>query len=73
LTSRELEVLDMASLGLTNWQIASRLHVTVHAIKFHLAAIYRKLGVTNRTEAAVVYLRADRSANPPVDNAGAVA
>lgn len=50
----------MASLGLTNWQIASRLHVTVHAVKFHLARIYRKLGVTNRTEAAVLFLRADR-------------
>jgi DNA-binding NarL/FixJ family response regulator len=29
----------------------------VHAIKFHLAAIYRRLGVSNRTEAAVAYLR----------------
>jgi DNA-binding NarL/FixJ family response regulator len=58
LSPRELEVLEMASLGLTNWQIAGRLHVTVHAVKFHLAAVYRKLGVTNRTEAAVVYLRA---------------
>lgn len=48
----------MASLGLTNWQIAARLQVTVHAVKFHLAGIYRKLGVTNRTEAAVMYLRA---------------
>ena len=60
LSPRELEVLEMASLGLTNWQIAGRLHVTVHAIKFHLAAIYRKLGVTNRTEAAVLYLRTER-------------
>lgn len=60
LSPRELEVLEMASLGLTNWQIAARLHVTVHAVKFHLARIYRKLGVTNRTEAAVMFLRADR-------------
>jgi DNA-binding NarL/FixJ family response regulator len=48
----------MTSLGLTNEQVAAHLHVTVHAVKFHLASIYRKLGVTNRTEAAVVYLRA---------------
>ncbi|MDP9491774.1 MAG: helix-turn-helix transcriptional regulator [Actinomycetota bacterium] len=60
LSPRELEVLEMASLGLTNWQIAARLQVTVHAVKFHLAGIYRKLGVTNRTEAAVMFLRADR-------------
>lgn len=56
LTAREIEVLEMASLGLTNTQIAARLHVTIHAVKFHLAAIYRKLGVTNRTEAAVAFL-----------------
>jgi DNA-binding NarL/FixJ family response regulator len=58
LSPRELEVLGMAALGLTNSQIGRRLHVSVHAVKFHLAAIYRKLGVANRTEAAVVYLRA---------------
>jgi DNA-binding CsgD family transcriptional regulator len=57
LSPREREVLAMASLGLTNAQIAGRLEVTVHAVKFHLASVYRKLRVTNRTEAAVVYLR----------------
>jgi DNA-binding NarL/FixJ family response regulator len=58
LSSRELEVLDLACRGFTNAQVAVRLCVTVHAVKFHLASIYRKLGVTNRTEAAVVYLAA---------------
>jgi DNA-binding NarL/FixJ family response regulator len=58
LSPRELEVLDLAALGLTNHQIAARLHVTVHAVKFHLAAVYRKLGVSNRTEAVVLRLRA---------------
>lgn len=47
----------MAALGLTNGEIARRLAVSVHAVKFHLAAIYRKLGVGNRTEAAVAFLR----------------
>jgi DNA-binding CsgD family transcriptional regulator len=58
LSPRELEVLEMASLGLTNSEIGGRLHVSVHAVKFHLAGVYRKLGVANRTEAAVLYLRA---------------
>jgi DNA-binding NarL/FixJ family response regulator len=58
LSPRELEVLEMAAMGLTNVQIGRGLHVSVHAVKFHLAAIYRKLGVANRTEAAVAYLRA---------------
>jgi DNA-binding CsgD family transcriptional regulator len=61
LSPRELQVLEMASRGLTNGKIASDLGVTVHAVKFHLAAIYRKLGVGNRTEAAVIYLRASAS------------
>ena len=56
LSARELEVLEMASHGLTNMQIAMGLSVTVHAVKFHLAGVYRKLGVRNRTEAVVVFL-----------------
>lgn len=54
---RESEVLEMASQGLTNSEIAARLGLTVHAVKFRLAAVYRKLGVTNRTEAAVAYIQ----------------
>ena len=57
LTPRELEVLQMISYGMTNAEAARRLQVSVHAIKFHLAAVYSRLGVTNRTEAAVTYLR----------------
>jgi DNA-binding CsgD family transcriptional regulator len=59
LSPRETEVLELASLGLTNNEIGERLDVTVHAVKFHLAGVYRKLGVTNRTEAVVRYLRTD--------------
>ena len=51
-------MLEETALGLTNEQVAARLEVTVHAVKFHLAAVYRKLGVANRTEAAAFYLRA---------------
>jgi DNA-binding CsgD family transcriptional regulator len=57
LTPRELEVLQMISSGLTNAEAAKRMQLSVHAIKFHLAGVYRRLGVTNRTEAAVAYLR----------------
>lgn len=56
LSSRECEVLTLAARGLTNTEIGVRIGVTVHAVKFHLASIYRKLGVSNRTEAAVAYL-----------------
>jgi DNA-binding CsgD family transcriptional regulator len=57
LSSRELEVLSMTSAGCTNREIAKRLGVTVHAVKFHLSSVYRKLGVANRTEAAVAFLQ----------------
>lgn len=60
LSPRETEVVQMAVLGLTNGEIARRLRVTPHAVKFHLSSVYRKLGVANRTEAAVAYLRRER-------------
>ena len=65
LTPRELEVLELISVGLTNAEAARRLQVSVHAIKFHLAAIYSRLGVANRTEAAVTYLRSMNSTVHP--------
>ena len=70
LTPRELEVLQMISLGLTNAEAAQRLSVSVHAIKFHLAAIYSRLGVANRTEAAVTYLRSSNSSVEPSSQPG---
>jgi len=57
LSRREVQVLQMAVLGKTNPAIATELGISVHAIKFHMASIYRKLGVANRTEAAVVFLQ----------------
>lgn len=57
LSLRELDVLDMVARGLTNSEVGRELNVTVHAVKFHLASIYKKLHVSNRTEAAVVYMR----------------
>lgn len=52
--------MELAVLGLTNAQIAERLTVTRHAIKLHLSSAYRKLGVANRTQAAVMYLTLER-------------
>jgi DNA-binding CsgD family transcriptional regulator len=58
LTRREAQILEMISRGLTNGEIAARIGVTVHAVKFHLNGIFRKLGVSNRTAAAVRYAQA---------------
>jgi DNA-binding NarL/FixJ family response regulator len=51
LTPRELEILRLTARGFTNRRIAARLWVTEQTVKFHLSNTYRKLGVTNRTEA----------------------
>ena len=53
LTSRELDVLSLLAEGLTNKAIAQRLRISEYTVKFHVNTIFRKLGVQNRTEAAV--------------------
>jgi DNA-binding NarL/FixJ family response regulator len=60
-----MQVMELMSEGMTNEQIAGRLSVTVHAVKFHLASVYRKLHVHNRTEAAVTYLAANGEHRAP--------
>jgi DNA-binding CsgD family transcriptional regulator len=57
LSERETEVLELAAQGLTNAELAARLEITVHTVKFHLASVFRKLGVANRTEAVAVLFR----------------
>ena len=53
LTPREQQVAQLLAGGLTNKEIAQRLGITEHTIKFHLNGILRKLGVSTRTEAVV--------------------
>jgi DNA-binding NarL/FixJ family response regulator len=57
LTSRELEILQLLALGLTNKQIAVRLKISAHTVKFHVSAIFSKLGTNNRVEAVNLGLR----------------
>jgi NarL family two-component system response regulator LiaR len=54
LTDRELEVLVVLAEGLTNRQSAHRLSISQSTLKFHMANIYRKLGVQTRSEALVL-------------------
>ena len=57
LTHREREILSFLIVGRTNREIAAELNVSVATVKAHLSNIYAKLGVSNRTEAALVGLR----------------
>lgn len=53
LTSRELEVLQLVSLGLTDSEVARSLTISVGAVKSHVQHTIAKLGVSDRTQAAV--------------------
>ena len=59
LTQRESEVLRQLALGLTNEQIAEAMHISYETIKEHVQHILRKIGVTDRTQAAVWAVRAN--------------
>lgn len=52
LTKREREILSLVAEGHSNAQLAKMLWVTEQTVKFHLSNIYRKLDVSNRTEAS---------------------
>jgi len=54
LTEREHDILALLAEGRSNRDIAQRLFLSEKTVKAHLAAIFRKLGVTNRTQAAMV-------------------
>ncbi|MFB7161063.1 response regulator transcription factor [Streptomyces sp. NPDC056242] len=52
LSKRELDVLQHLASGLSNPETAATLHLSRHTVKQHTSAVYRKLGVRNRAEAA---------------------
>lgn len=52
LTRRELDVLETLVRGMSNPEVAATLHLSRHTVKEYTSAIYRKLGVRNRAEAA---------------------
>jgi DNA-binding NarL/FixJ family response regulator len=57
LTPREREVLDMLAEGLSNKEIAWRMKISGHTVKFHVASIFAKLNVSTRTEAVTQGIR----------------
>jgi len=65
LSARETQVLELGARGMTRGEMAEHLGVTVSTVKYHLASAYRKLEVSNRSQAVARLLR--MSALPPDD------
>ncbi len=57
LTAREIDVLRLVAEGLTNKEIADRLHMAVGTVKTHLHRAFEKMGVRDRTQAALFVVR----------------
>ena len=57
ITSRETHVLRMLAHGLVNKDIAARLGISEHTVKFHISSILDKLGASTRTEAVILGIR----------------
>lgn len=57
LTKREKEVLAYVADGLSNKEIATSLNITERTVKNHLFSIYRKMDVSDRTQAAIYVIK----------------
>jgi DNA-binding NarL/FixJ family response regulator len=57
LSERERKVLSLLARGLSNADIAARLYLSEGTVRNYVSSIYSKLGVTDRTQAAVLAMR----------------
>jgi DNA-binding NarL/FixJ family response regulator len=60
LTAREKEILDLVAKGTSNKDIAEKLVVKEVTVKTHLNNIFKKLNVTNRTQATLLLVSSER-------------
>ncbi|HEY7666906.1 MAG TPA: helix-turn-helix transcriptional regulator [Actinomycetota bacterium] len=55
LSPRQREIVECVSRGMSNSEIAEEMGIAPSTVKSHLASVYTKMGVSNRTQAAVAY------------------
>ena len=65
LSSREQEIIDRVCRGMTNADIATTLEISPFTVKNHVQRIFRKIGVSNRTQAAAKYSESLREVELP--------
>jgi DNA-binding NarL/FixJ family response regulator len=56
LTPAQVRVMELVAIGKSNGEVAEALGVSEQTVKFHLTNIYKALGVTSRTEAAIAFV-----------------
>jgi len=57
LTAQERKVLACLAAGMTNKEVAQSLCISLSTVKTHISNIFKKLGITNRTEATIYALK----------------
>ncbi len=73
LTRREVDVMQLLSGGASNREISRQLFLSEKTVKAHLAAVFRKLGVTNRTQAAMAAVAMGMGTpQPPITRRGLI-
>lgn len=59
-TKREIEVLKLLIIGLSNSEIAKKLHISTHTVKAHITSMYVKTGVHSRIVLVVMALKSEQ-------------
>lgn len=59
LSAREKQVLELISRGCTNPEISETLAISINTVKSHVVSIFNKIGVSDRTQAAIIALKQD--------------
>ena len=57
LTPREAEIVELLALGLSNKEISARLGIAINTIRAHCVNAFEKMGVHNRTAAAIAHVK----------------
>ncbi len=70
LTPREMDVVKLIVQGMTNAEIAGRLHISAETVRNHISHIMEKLNLNNRVQVAVYALREDSPMSTVVSRAG---